>query len=186
MHVQIGRYMNDDDSENFERVEHVVIHPYDTWNMDHTVALVVLPLLKQLKETKHGAPFVDMPDRPDHLQCYKEPEDYETDKFHHQAWDWVMDEMIFAFETKCGALVDWEDEFFQNDGEISTIEFVGEGPAQLRLFPDEDGKMEDYEYYSMKKTDSKTKIDWDGRKAYQERITNGFRLFGKYYEGLWD
>ena len=28
--------------------------------------------------------------------------------------------------------------------------------------------------------------DWEGRKAYQERISNGFRLFGKYYENLWD
>jgi hypothetical protein len=30
------------------------------------------------------------------------------------------------------------------------------------------------------------KVDWDGMKAEQTRITNGFRLFGKYYEGLWD
>jgi hypothetical protein len=29
-------------------------------------------------------------------------------------------------------------------------------------------------------------VDWDGMKAQQARITNGFRLFGKYYEGLWD
>jgi hypothetical protein len=30
------------------------------------------------------------------------------------------------------------------------------------------------------------KCDYDGMKVVQERITNGFRLFGKYYEGLWD
>jgi hypothetical protein len=29
-------------------------------------------------------------------------------------------------------------------------------------------------------------VDWEGMKAEQARITNGFRLFGKYYEGLWD
>jgi hypothetical protein len=28
--------------------------------------------------------------------------------------------------------------------------------------------------------------DWDGLKLEQERIQNGFRLFGKYYQGLWD
>jgi hypothetical protein len=28
--------------------------------------------------------------------------------------------------------------------------------------------------------------DWDYDMAYQARISNGFRLFGKYYEGLWD
>mgnify|MGYP003673633038 CR=1 FL=1 len=30
------------------------------------------------------------------------------------------------------------------------------------------------------------KIDLKTRNAYQDRITNGFRLFGKYYESLWD
>ena len=28
--------------------------------------------------------------------------------------------------------------------------------------------------------------DWRINKYYQVRITNGFRLFGKYYENLWD
>ena len=28
--------------------------------------------------------------------------------------------------------------------------------------------------------------DWEGRKKVEERINNGFRLFGKYYQGLWD
>ena len=31
-----------------------------------------------------------------------------------------------------------------------------------------------------------SKYDLKGAKAYQKRITNGFRLFGKYYENLWD
>jgi hypothetical protein len=26
----------------------------------------------------------------------------------------------------------------------------------------------------------------EGMQRVQERITNGFRLFGKYYENLWD
>jgi hypothetical protein len=38
----------------------------------------------------------------------------------------------------------------------------------------------------MSKGESKLKVDWDGLKAHQERKTNGYRLFGKYYEGLWD
>ena len=30
------------------------------------------------------------------------------------------------------------------------------------------------------------KWDMEGQKAHQARMDNGFRLFGKYYEGLWD
>ena len=30
------------------------------------------------------------------------------------------------------------------------------------------------------------RTDWEGYKAYAERIANGFRLFGKYYQNLWD
>ena len=30
------------------------------------------------------------------------------------------------------------------------------------------------------------KCDYEGMEKMQKRITNGFRLFGKYYEGLWD
>ena len=29
-------------------------------------------------------------------------------------------------------------------------------------------------------------INYEGLKAHKERITNGLRLFGKYYRGLWD
>ena len=32
----------------------------------------------------------------------------------------------------------------------------------------------------------KIKIDQVGLKAHQDRKANGFRLFGKYYQGLWD
>jgi hypothetical protein len=29
-------------------------------------------------------------------------------------------------------------------------------------------------------------INMKGRKAYEKRIQNGFVLFGKYYQNLWD
>ena len=32
----------------------------------------------------------------------------------------------------------------------------------------------------------KIKIDKEGLDAHQDRKTNGFRLFGKYYQALWD
>jgi len=182
MQVQIGPYKDEG-----ERQEHVVIHHYDTWSMDHTLALIILPMLKQLKATTHGAPFVDMPDRPEHLQCYKEPEDYDTDKFHFQAWDWALDEMIWAFEHKVND--DWEEQFFREDGmevQIKEIQWKGIGPAQLLLFPDEDGNTEEYDMYEMIRDETPSRFDKEGYNAYRKRISNGFRLFGKYYESLWD
>ena len=138
MYVQIGRYRDDD----IPREEHVVIHSYDTWNMDHTLALIILPMLKQLKATTHGAPSVDDKDVPKELKSISAPHkenEYDTDDNHFKRWDYVLDEMIYAFDCKAN-----KDEPY------------------IRIEDIEEAKKE------------------------QERISNGFRLFGKYYEGLWD
>ena len=42
----------------------IKIHKYDTWSMDDTLAPIILPMLVQLKATKHGAPLVDLEDVP--------------------------------------------------------------------------------------------------------------------------
>jgi hypothetical protein len=178
MKVFVGPYKDEGD----RKVE-VCIHDYDTYDMDSTLALIVLPMLKQLKERKHGAAYVDPDDVPKELRP-KEKDEYGTDDTHFARWDWVLNEMIFAFETKAGDLQEWDDEFHET-GEMSDMEFVGIGPAQLRLFPDEHGEMEDYELYEWK-SGKKRKFDQEGYKKYQKRISKGFELFGKYYEGLWD
>ena len=46
----------------------VRIDEWDTWSMDSTLALIILPMLKQLQETKHGAPLVDDADVPKRLR----------------------------------------------------------------------------------------------------------------------
>jgi hypothetical protein len=45
MHVRLGRYENEDDSDDFKRDTSIVIHNYDTWSMDHTLALIIVPML---------------------------------------------------------------------------------------------------------------------------------------------
>ena len=150
----------------------VHIDKYDTWSMDHTLALIALPMLKQLKETKHGAPQVDLADVPKHLQPTKKAlkayeKDGATDEQFFERWDWVMGEMIFAFESK----VDegrWEEQFESGTSDIQWKQLEN-GHSEMIRGPN----------------DTK-KYDWEGRKKYQERISNGFRLFGKYYENLWD
>jgi hypothetical protein len=133
--------------DRYERKVKVRIDKQDTWGMDHTLAPIILPMLKQLKETKHGAPNVDIEDVPKELRPSEEwikryNRDGETDPYFFKRWDWVMDEMIWAFEQKCRD--DWMEDFYYN------------------------------------------KWDREGAKAHQERMSNGFRLFGKYYESLWD
>jgi hypothetical protein len=136
------------------------IDNYDTWNMDGTLSLIILPMLKQLKETKHGAPYVDDKDVPKELKSTSAPpkeNEYDVDDNHFKRWDWVLDEMIWAFEQKCRD--DWESDYYKME------EGAGDGfPGGYKLVWE----------------------DPEGRKAHQKRISNGLKLFGKYYEGLWD
>ena len=49
----------------YPRIEYVKIDRWDTWSMDHTLGMIALPMLRQLKATKHGAPLVDDEDVPE-------------------------------------------------------------------------------------------------------------------------
>jgi len=140
----------------------VRIDRQDTWSMDSTLAPIILPMLVQLKETKHGAPNVDPKDVPKELRpTTKWKKAYEgdgtTDPKFFERWDWVMDEMIWAFEQKCRD--HWEEDYY--------------GP-----YIESKDKRELFGRFEW--------IDDEGRKKHQERMSNGFRLFGKYYEALWD
>ena len=44
-----------------ERKVKIRIDNYDVWGMDHTLALIVHPMLLKLKEQKHGSPMVELP-----------------------------------------------------------------------------------------------------------------------------
>lgn len=157
----------------------VRIDNYDTWSMDHTLAHIILPMLKQLKETKHGAPNVDDDDVPEELKSSSAPpreDEWDIDGNHFKRWDWVLDEMIFAFECKLND--SWDDEFWT--GEWGKSEFVETDEEHLNSLTN---KME--KLYTMVNSGNRT-CDWEARQKVQNRITNGFRLFGKYYENLWD
>ncbi len=157
----------------------IKIDRWDTWSMDFTLSPIILPMLKQLKETKHGAPFVDDEDVPEELRSTSAPpkeNEWDTDGNHFKRWDWVMDEMIFAFTCKVDD--SWEEEF--RSGEID----------MLWIPVDRNGNevpKGEHTHYQMKDGPNNTyKCDYDGMRKVEERIQNGFRLFGKYYQGLWD
>ena len=161
------------------KIDHVRIDRWDTWSMDSTLAQIVLPMLRQLQATKHGAPFVDDEDVPEHLRSTAAPpkkNEWDTDDNHFLRWDWVLAEMIFAFEKKCQD--DWTAEFHSGEHDIVWV------PV------DRDGKpvdKKDARWFQMERGPNDTH-QWDqaGMAEVQKRITNGFRLFGRYYEHLWD
>ena len=79
----------------------VKIDNHDVWALDYTLALIIAPALKKLKEAKAGSPFVDDADVPEHLRVdpleVKENK-WDTDSRYHARWDYVIDEMIWTFE----------------------------------------------------------------------------------------
>lgn len=120
------------DSKKKRKIE-VRIDKYDTWSMDHTLAYIIVPMLKQLKATKHGAPHVDDKDVPKELRSTSTPRkknDWDVDANHFKRWDWVLDEMIWTFEQEL------------DNNDVSDVDYA--------------------------------------------RMKNGYGLFGKYYQALWD
>jgi hypothetical protein len=151
------------------QINYVKIDRYDTWDMDHTLSPIILPMLKQLKETKHGAPNVDDDDVPEELKSTSaspKENDWDTDSNHFKRWDYIMDEMIWAFEQ----LVDgnWEDQYYTGESDY--------------IFVKDDRGM------SVMEKGPKHTQEWDrdGWTKHHERIDNGLRLFGSYYRNLWD
>jgi hypothetical protein len=84
-----------------------------------------------------------------------------------------MDEMIFAFECKMDD--SWQDAY--RSGEIDwkwKVAKADPDTGKALLYETEDGPGHTYQ------------CDYEGMRVVENRIQNGFRLFGKYYQGLWD
>lgn len=129
----------------------------DTWSMDTTLGLIILPMLKQLKENNHGAPATDDVDVPEKLRSSNAgPKEnaWDTDDLWFDRWDYVMDEMIWTFEQIINP--DHDKDFFTHTS----------NPKAL--------------------FGSDCTINKEGHDAHEDRINNGTRLFGKYYRNLWD
>lgn len=127
MKIKIGRPKKN-------RKVRISIHDYDLWSMDTTLALIIATMLRALKEAKQGSPYVEDEDVPENIQTTSATpteNEYDVDEFHHNRWDWVLDEMIWTFTSIANV-----------DDQLS--------------------------------------------KQKQMRLDNGLRLFGRYYQNLWD
>lgn len=157
MKVFIGPYQDDGSS----RQEDVFLDEWDSFNADHTIALIAAPLLQQLKLTKHGSGMVDDEDVPEELRSTSAPpkeNEWDTDANLHRRWDWVLDEMIWALTEHANG--NGNSKFYDHS------EVDEEADLMVQV--------------------AQIKCDREGLDAYNKRKQRGFELFGKYFQNLWD
>ena len=78
MKVNLGKYPKTINEQ--ERVVEIEIDPEDTWNLFHTLALIIHPSLKLFKEESFCHPIIN------------------DDGNDLKDWNAILDKMIFAFE----------------------------------------------------------------------------------------
>lgn len=160
----------------------VKLHGYDSWNVDSTIAIIALPLLKQFRDNKQAFSSVDLEDLPPHLQrttteeyddqmtfdFYRIPDVYAADIMEEQ-WKWVLDEIIWAFE-QLQPDCNWQEQYW-----------ITHPKMDMKKYPEDEGLT-----VIPVRWEIKGECDTKGMMDHQSRITNGLKLFGKYYQGLWD
>lgn len=166
-------------SNSRKRKIKVHIDYYDVWAADHTLGVIIHPILVKLKEVKHGIANVDNEDVPEELRST--PVDQEkygwdgsVDDKYEARWEWVLDEMIWAFGQH--GLDDDSGQFYHNTDQLDFL---------FKEIPDTKNYMVSFNH---QKDPNKPPYfrDDEGIKKHNERKANGRRLFAKYYCSLWD
>lgn len=146
-----------------KRQEYVRIDRYDYWNVDHTLSLIIAPLLVALKAHKHGSGYIDDADVPEHLRSTAPGardgcEQWDSDHNLHKRYEWFLDELIWAFTAHKSD--DEHDQFYDHGEKI----------------PGED----------LMQSIGRIKVDHAGLDAHNARKQHAFDMFGKYFQTLWD
>lgn len=156
MKVNFGKYKKN----GKERTEKVEIHDWDTFSADHTLSLIIHPLLVRFKEVskeKGGVPS-DFLETVDVSEMTEEEAEAIHEKLHDEAekrWHEILDKMIWSFnEIKNN--YEGEEAFFSINEDV----------------PEED-------------IENRYDMDKNGLNDYYEKIDEGLTLFGRYYRSLW-
>ena len=177
MKVKIGKYLNIK-----SRKIDITIDDYDTWGLDHTLALIIYPCLVQLKATKHGVPseFADVGG-----EDYTEQKSFD---FYHDShkeafelgcekWNDVLDKMIWSFEQILKD--DINEKYYYGKADYIWKKTDTTFPNPLT------GKAEEL-FEMLDKNPTGHFTDFEGMRLHEDRIQEGLELFGKYYRALWD
>lgn len=165
MKVNISKYYR---TKN--QTVNITIDRHDTYSMDYTLSLIILPMLIQLKNTKNGIPsnFVNESST-SNQECFEfYKDDHAEFEEGEKKWNEVLDKMIWSFQQ----LVEIDFDSMYHHGKFQ---------------------------YDFKKTDDNSDMsqlvdknpnghwyDVEGHNLHNERIQEGLELFGKYYRSLWD
>jgi len=161
--IKINKFLAKQERKVKIRVDH-----YDVWSADQTIAMLIVPILHELRHSKQGYSYIDDEDVPENIRSYNAPAltqeeicrgDY--DEFAEKRWDWVLDEIIWTFEQH--ASDDWEEAYYSGEInlQVDSLGYLVEGPNHT------------------------FKQDYEGIKAHRTRMENGRKLFAKYYVALW-
>ena len=86
--------MNKGDENGSEGLTLIRIDPHDTWSLDHTLAQIIVPCLKQFKDKLNGYPVID--NSVSGLEAFEN-------------WKSILDKMIYSFEFICS------EDFYNSD-----------------------------------------------------------------------
>lgn len=148
--------------ERRDRKIEVNVDRYDIWSADVTLAHVIYPVLVELRKNQQGYPLSSESDLPEEVLSLS-PE---------EQWNWILDEMIWAFDQIRSD--DADAEFYHNEDQLD-MKFVDDnGTSSLQIEHQKDPSKPKYW------------VDKEGLSLYNDRISRGTALFGKYFRSLWD
>ncbi len=145
----------------------------DIFDLDVTFAHIIAPGLVTFRNHEYAGFTVNDADLPEHLR-YSEPYMVDNkyvrpldddDVLYKERFHWIMDEIIFAFQSKIG----------QIDTSYMSVPNPHYDPSKQDMYSDEHGL-----HFNLPK-----QIDRDLDDAFDDRVRNGFLLFGKYYQAFW-
>jgi hypothetical protein len=173
MKVNIGKY-----PKHTGRKFDIKIEKFDTWSLDSTLALIILPALIQLKQAKKGVPSSFYTYNHTYNQ-YEFEFMNETNDEHmliehdisEKKWNDVLDKMIWSFQQLCNTDIDRK---------------YHHGIAKHKLIPGVDPTTNDKTYQVVDLNPNDHFYDDVGYTLHEERINQGLELFGKHLRDLWE
>jgi hypothetical protein len=160
----------------------VRIDKEDSWSVDSTLAVIILPTLIQLKQNSQGVPneFGDVGggdwENQESFDFYKETYNEAFD-ISCQKWNEILDKMIWSFQQV--AFGDYDSKYHHGEAIFEWTKTKESGLNPLT------GKVENFSEMVDKNPDEHW-YDIVGHREHERRIQEGLELFGKYFRNLWD